>query len=249
MNQKHPSSLIEALRFLTILPMPGTPANSERSIAAAIPWFPIAGLVIGAVLLPIGWLAEIGWSNSVRAAVLVVAWAAITAGLHLDGVSDTFDAVMSWRSRERKLEIMKDSRIGAMGAIALVAVLLLKYAWLSDAGEAWWRSMLLAPMWGRWADIYGIYWFPSAREGGMGRTFQAHVKQRDFFITTAATLLLALLIGQWQGIVAGIIVWGWTHLLAHWWTHDLGGLTGDTYGALNEIGEVVALAALTCCVS
>ncbi len=237
--------LLEALRFLTMLPIPGKPADAEDGIAAAIPWFPLAGLVIGALLLPVGWLAGVGWGDGVRAALLVVAWAAITAGLHLDGVSDTFDAVMSWRSRERKLEIMKDSRIGAMGAIALIAVLLLKYAWLHDAGETWWQAVLFAPMWGRWADIYGIYWFPSAREGGMGRTFQQHVRQRDFIVASGATLLLATLLGQWHGLVAGMLVWGCSHLCARWWTRDLGGLTGDTYGALNEIGEVVALAVLT----
>ncbi len=238
--------IIEALRFLTILPMPGRPATSEREITATIPWFPIAGLLIGAMLLPVGWLAGfIGWGDAVRAALLVVAGAAITAGLHLDGVCDTFDAVMSGRPRERKLEIMKDSRIGAMGAIALVAVLLLKWAWFYEAGAAWWQCALLAPMWGRWADIYGIYWYPTAREGGMGRTFQQYVRRNDFFVATVATLLLAGLVGQWRGVVAGVAVWGVTFLLAHWWTRALGGLTGDTYGALNEIGEVVALAALT----
>lgn len=237
-------NLREALRFLTLLPLPGKPADTEREIAAAIPWFPVAGLIIGALLLPVGWLAGFGWGEHVRAALLVVVWAAITAGLHLDGLSDTFDAVLSWRSRERKLEIMKDSRIGAMGAIALVAVLLLKYACLYDAGTMWWQSLLLAPMWGRWADIYGIYWFPSAREGGMGRTFQAHVRRRDFVVTTATALILAALVGQWHGVIAGVLVWGCSHLLAYWWTRDLGGLTGDTYGALNEIGEVVVLAVL-----
>jgi adenosylcobinamide-GDP ribazoletransferase len=238
-------NLREALRFLTILPMPGKPAESESSIAAAIPWFPVAGLIIGALLLLPGWLVGEVWGGGVRAALIVVAWAALTAGLHLDGLSDTFDAVLSWRTRERKLEIMKDSRIGAMGAIALVAVLLLKFAWLHEAGEEWWRGVLLAPLWGRWADIYGIYWFPSAREGGMGRTFQAHVKRRDFVAATAAALMLAALFGQWRGVLSGVLVWGCSHLLARWWTRDLGGLTGDTYGALNEIGEVVALAILT----
>lgn len=238
-------SLLEALRFLTILPLPGARAAlSERDMAATIPWFPLAGLLIGALLLPVGWLAGLGWGDGVRAALLVVAGGIITGGLHLDGLSDTFDGVMSWRSRERKLEIMRDSRIGAMGTLALIAVLLLKFVWLQEAQDTWWRSVLLAPVLGRWADIYGIYWFPAAREGGLGHTFQSHVQPQHFFVSTSFVLLLALLIGQWQGVAAVGLVWGVTHLLARWWTHDLGGLTGDTYGALNEVGEVIVLATL-----
>lgn len=234
--------LFEAIRFLTIIPIPWLPAMDERSIPRSIPWFPIVGLLIGGVLLPIGWLAGWLWGDLVRAVLLVVAWAVLTGGLHLDGLSDTFDAVWSWRPRERKLEIMRDSRIGAMGALALIAVLLLKVAWLHAAGEQWWQAVLLAPLWGRWADSYGIHWFPPAREGGLGRTFQDEVQPRQFYLTTAATLLLAGLIGGLVGLLAGLAVWLATWLLARWWTRDLGGLTGDTYGALCEIGEAVVLA-------
>jgi adenosylcobinamide-GDP ribazoletransferase len=241
-NITHP--LLEALRFLTVLPIPGTSAMTERDVAASIPWFPVAGLLIGLLLLPMGWLAGAGWGPEVRAACLVVAWGVITAGLHLDGLSDTFDAVASWRSRERKLEIMKDSHVGAMGVLAIAAVLLLKFVWLLAAGDDWWSAVLLAAVWGRWADIYGIFWFPAAREGGLGRAFREYGRRRDFFIVTATAILLSLLLSQWQGLVAGLLVWACAHLLARWWTRDLGGLTGDTYGALCELCEVVALAVL-----
>ncbi|MCU0495140.1 MAG: adenosylcobinamide-GDP ribazoletransferase [Chloroflexaceae bacterium] len=234
----------EALRFLTILPMIGLPPMTERSVVQAIPWFPLAGLVIGALLLPVGWLGGWGWGALVQAALVVVVWGVVTGGLHLDGLSDTFDAAMSWRPRERKLEIMKDSRIGAMGALAIVALLLLKVGFLASAGAAWWQAVLLAPVLGRWADIYGIFNFPAAREGGLGRTFSEQVQQRDFYMTTVAALALAFLIGQWHGLVALLLVWGAAHLLGMWWTRSFGGLTGDTYGALCEIGEVIAIAAI-----
>jgi adenosylcobinamide-GDP ribazoletransferase len=235
----------EALRFLTILPIPGLPPMSEGGIGRAIAFFPLAGAMIGALLVGLGLAAGALWGASVRAVVLVVAWGAITAGLHLDGLSDTFDAVMSWRPRERKLEIMKDSRIGAMGALALIAVLALKVAWLGAAGDGWLRAVWLAPILGRWADIYGIFWFPPAREGGLGRDFQSQVHLADFVFASGATLLLALALGGTHGLVALALVWLVSQLLAMWWTRDLGGLTGDTYGALCEIGEAVALAALS----
>jgi adenosylcobinamide-GDP ribazoletransferase len=235
----------EAIRFLTIIPQPWLPPMSEASMVSAIPWFPAAGAIIGALLLPAGWLGDLGWGEMARAALVVAAWGVVTGGLHLDGLSDTFDAVMSWRPRERKLEIMKDSRIGAMGAMALVALLLLKFVFLAGAGPGWWSAVLVAPVLGRWANCYGIYWFPAAREGGLGRSFNAQVRRGDFWAASIFALLFTAAVAGPAGLVAALLVWGVAHVLIRWWVRDLGGLTGDTYGALCEIAEVVALAAIT----
>jgi len=238
-------SLGESLRFLTIIPQPWLPPASEASMVASIPWFPAAGAIIGALLLPVGWLGDLGWGAMIRAVFVVVAWGIITSGLHLDGLSDTFDGVMSWRTRERKLEIMRDSRIGAMGAIAIGAVLLLKVAFLAGAGPRWWQAALVAPALGRWVNCYAIFWFPSAREGGLGRSFNAQVRRPDFWLASIFALSFAIIVAGPSGLVAALLVLAGSHLLIRWWVRDLGGLTGDTYGALCEIGEVVALAALT----
>ena len=235
----------EAIRFLTIIPQPWLPPTHERSALVAIPWFPAAGLVIGGLLCLAGWLAGWFWGSLVAAALIVVSWGVITGGLHLDGLSDTFDAVVSWRSPERKLEIMKDSRVGAMGALALIAVLLLKVALLAGGGAAWWQAALLAPVLGRWAACYGIFFFPAATAGGLGRAFHDQARRADVMVASATTALLATLVAGAAGLAALLAVWAATHLLAHWWTRALGGLTGDTYGALCEIAEVVAVATLT----
>jgi len=235
----------EALRFLTLLPIGGLPPVSAGAIARAIGFFPLAGAAIGALLVGVGLLSGALWDEWVRAVAIVVAWAIITGGLHLDGLSDTFDAVLSWRSRERKLEIMKDSRIGAMGAIALIAVFLLKIALLHSAGEGWVRAVVLAPVLGRWADTYGIFWFPPARTGGLGREFQSQVGRADFIFGSGTAFVLAVALGGTRGIVALALIWVVSHVLGMWWTHDLGGLTGDTYGALCEIAEVVALGVMS----
>ncbi len=239
------TSIGEALRFLTIIPQPWLPPASEAGMVASIPWFPAAGAIIGALLLPVGWLGDLGWGAMARAALVVVAWGIITSGLHLDGLSDTCDGVMSWRTRERKLEIMRDSRIGAMGAIALIAVLLLKFAFLAGAGPNWWQSVLVAPVLGRWANCYAIFWFPPAREGGLGHSFNAQVRRPDFWLASVFALSFAIIVAGLSGLIAALLVLAGSHLLIRWWVRDLGGLTGDTYGALCEIGEVVALAALT----
>lgn len=239
----------EAIRFLTLLPVPGMPPMTEQSIARSIPFFPLVGTLLGMLLALVGAFSGLFWGDAARAVLVVTTWGILTSGLHLDGLSDTFDGVMSWRSRERKLEIMKDSRIGAMGAMALVAVLGLKAAFLYAAGDGWFWALLLAPALGRWADVYGIVAFPVAREGGLGRSFQEQLTRRDSLVVTALTVALALLLAGTQGLVAMALVWLVATALARWWVHTLGGLTGDTYGALCEIGEVVALAALSASLS
>jgi adenosylcobinamide-GDP ribazoletransferase len=236
--------LLDALRFLTVLPLPGLATTSSSDFAAAVRWFPVAGLLIGGLLVLAGWPAGLAWDGLVRAACVVVAWGIITGGMHLDGLSDTFDAVMSWRPRERKLEIMKDSRVGAMGLLAVVGVLLLKFAWLQSSGAGWWQAVLLAPVWGRWAQVYALCHFPAARAGGLGEAFQARLGRADFWYATAAALLVSLLVAPWHALVVGGLVWAGSWALARWWLRDLGGLTGDTYGALCELGEVVVLAVL-----
>jgi adenosylcobinamide-GDP ribazoletransferase len=168
----------------------------------------------------------------------------VTMGLHLDGLADSCDALFSWRSRERKLEIMKDSRIGAMGALALIAVIMLKVGALVSLGPFWWRGVLLAPACGRWADIYGIFFFPLARADGMGRAFHDHVRRRDFAIATATVLVAGVvLVPSWRGLLL-LVLWPGIHGLARRMTASLGGLTGDTYGVLSEAGEVLTLLVL-----
>lgn len=254
------TSFFEALRFLTVIPAPfGAPVSAEafdRNIARAMAWFPIVGLLIGAIGAAAGWLGEIFWggvngSPLPRAVLALVAMGIVTSGLHLDGLSDTFDAVMSWRSRDRKLEIMKDSRIGAMGALALIAVLLLKAAFL--ATPTWLPALLIAAALGRWVDLYAIFFFPSASEGGLGRSFKDHTRMRDFVLATVLIIAIAAGVGYWQAGTAGVarsaialsLALAVTHGLCARWTRSLGGLTGDIFGAVSEIGEVVALAALT----
>jgi len=167
------SAFIEAVRFLTLIPLPSAPA---------------------------------------QAVLVVVAISMITSGLHLD-------RLMSWRPRKRKLEIMKDSRIGAMGALALIAVFALKVVFTAAAGEGWPRAVLLATALGRCLQ----HLLPAGARGRLGPLLSGLCPSSRF-------CPMGLLVAQ---------------VLATCWTHTLGGLTGDTYGALCEIGEVVALAALS----
>lgn len=234
----------EAIRFLTMFPVPGLPPMKEATVARSMVAFPLVGLFIGACGVVLGLGAGWLFGEPLRAAAVVITWMVVTWGLHLDGLADSADALFSWRSRERKLEIMKDSRIGTMGSLALISGVLLKVGAIYSLGSLWWIGALLAPMWGRWSDIYGIFFFPAAREGGMGRNFNEQVRKRDFVIASISALLIGgLLLPPW-GALIGLIVLVVAHLLARWMVGVLGGLTGDTYGALSEVGEIVVLLTL-----
>lgn len=239
-----PGYLDTAIRFLTTFPLPWRGRTIDRGIAGALPYFPIVGGIIGVVLVGLGWVASLFWSPLVQAALIVVAWGILTGGLHLDGLSDTFDAVMSWRPRERKLEIMKDSRIGVMGALALSGILLLKLALLADPGPTWWRATLAAPIVGRWAMIYAIARFPAARTDGLGSSVHGQLSPACLIGISVAVALATLGIAGARGVCGFLLVGIGTHMLGRWWTRELGGLTGDTYGAVCEIMEVTTLAAI-----
>ncbi|NTU79714.1 MAG: adenosylcobinamide-GDP ribazoletransferase [Chloroflexales bacterium] len=234
-----------ALRFLTTLPPLWPVPEWISKIPRSLPYFPLVGAVIGTLLLGVGWVAGLFWPPLAQAALIVVAWAILSGGLHFDGLSDTFDGVMSWHSRERKLEIMRDSRIGAMGAAAMIGVLLLKLAILADAGAVWWRAALVAPIFGRWTIIYASTCFPTARLEGIAKSFQGRVSRARLAGISVVVALSMVGIAGGAGACAFLLGVAGAFMLGRWWTRDLGGLTGDTYGAICEITEVIVLATIT----
>jgi len=233
----------EALRFLTILPTPGMPPMSEGSIARAIPLFPLAGALIGALLAGLGVVAGAIWGPPSRPVILVVAWAIITAGLHLDGLSDTFDAVLSWRSRERKLEIMKDSRIGAFGAAALVLAVLAKYAALTSMSpDRLDVSLITAQILGRWAFLPAGYFNSHAREG-LGSEFMAGLSATTVFVGTVISIAAAILLGKMFGLLAVGASTAIIGIASIYFRRRIGGITGDCLGAIFQFVEVATYAA------
>ncbi len=233
-----------AVRFLTVIPWPGAPSSDSAAVARAVWAFPCVGLLAGgcsaAAGLASGWL----FGPPLHVIAAVAASSVVTGGLHLDGLADSADALFSWRSRERKLAILHDSRIGTMGVLALFLVLAGKLAALHVLGPDWWTAALLAPVWGRWAAVYGMLAFPPARPDGLGARLRAHLRVGHLVVPT----VLALAFGAWLlppgGALVGLLVLVLTHVAARAMTRSLGGLTGDTYGALSEIAEVAVLVTL-----
>lgn len=233
------------LSFLTRIPVGRIDSDDYfRALGRRAPFFPLVGLVVGGVVLAADEAAGLLFDRGIRSAAAILATVWITGALHLDGLMDTADGIGSGRSRERMLEIMRDSRVGAMGVVAGVTTLLLRYALLDGLGpERRWQALLLTPTLGRMCIVAVAGWWPAARAGqpGLGGSFAAHVGRWQVAVALAVGLGLALAAGA-RGVAAWVLALASSWLAARFLTARLGGLTGDTYGAVNELAEVVVLA-------
>ncbi|MUT67029.1 adenosylcobinamide-GDP ribazoletransferase [Paenibacillus sp. NEAU-GSW1] len=257
----HGQALVAALQFLTRLPIPLQVPFEPAALARSVIYFPAAGTVVGVAVASACGLLDLFMPSLPAAVIIVAIWAAMSGGLHLDGWMDTADGVLSHRSRERMLEIMKDSRVGAMGVIAAVLLLLFKFAVIAelfqhrDGMSATALSALAAiPLWSRWWMSVAIVGWPSARQGeGVGALFQkAGIRQAiaGFALTIALTCISLWTFGMpighsalWSAGAASLTALIGS-VMAAWLCRKLGGLTGDTYGALNEMIEASLLLAL-----
>jgi len=264
-----------AFQFLTRLPVPVKLDYNEALFRRSVIFYPLVGAVLGLLLglagmLLQGCLPSAGWTglgSGVTAALLLLLWVGLTGALHLDGLMDTADGVLSHRPREQMLEIMKDSRVGAMGVVACVLLLLLKWTllqqWLTLPNYSLLYLLPLALVWSRWFMVIAIACWPYARQEqsgrGMGSFFRGLGIKHILLLTLLALLLSAALIrlsgvsGSTSAFLpGGLLIVGAAMLtafaaggsLSMYLHRKLGGLTGDTYGAVNETLETALLLVL-----
>lgn len=232
--------LLAALQFLTILSV-RRDFTSEQ-IGRATAWFPVVGTILGLMLLGLDYLFRLVLPDSLVNILLVAALVVLSGGLHLDGLADTMDGMAGHRTPEHRLEIMRDSRIGGIGAVGLALVLILEYVSLNSIPEEWIPfTLLTAPTVSRWAMVNAIYSYPYARQSGLGSQFKQSVDWQQFFIATSLMLLVVILPFRVAGLVIITVTWLIVTLAALYFKHRLNGLTGDTYGAINEIAFISAL--------
>jgi adenosylcobinamide-GDP ribazoletransferase len=235
-------SFAAALRFLTLIPLPGRFGTTEGELAHAAPFFPAVGLLLGFVATPIAKLFFL--LPPLPAAVLTVfLLLAFSGGLHLDGLADTADGFFSARSKERMLAIMKDSSIGTMGAIALILLLLFKATCLASLTNQLLPAIFLMPIAGRAAILLLMAMLPYAREEGLGHLFSAYFSSGAGWVASLGGFLLftwaAHAAAGPQGIAAVWAVLLLTVLFAILCRCKIGGTTGDTLGAACELAEAV----------
>jgi adenosylcobinamide-GDP ribazoletransferase len=236
-------ALLVAIGFLTRLPVPMGAFDDARARSVSLAWYPLVGLLIGLLLGALAWLLR-DTPAMLTAAIIVAAWIALTGALHLDGLADSADAwVGGLGDREKTLAIMKDPRCGPAGVVALVLAVLLKFAAVGSLHPAPWSELILAPLLAR-ASLTALFLTtPYVRGGGLGAALSS--APRNACAVAIAISVGFCLLGRWHGVlavgVAAIVFGAWRAACLK----RLGGITGDTAGALAEMIEVAVLVALT----
>jgi adenosylcobinamide-GDP ribazoletransferase len=232
----------DALEFLTIVRLRRIQAADMRRVAAAQAWFPLVGLLIGALLLGFDRLASRALPEPTIDVLLVVLLAAITGALHLDGLADAADGLLGGHDRARRLDIMRDVHAGTYAIVAIAAVLAMKWAGLAGLPrDVRYETLLLTPCLARFATLLTSAAFPYARPEGIGIAFH----ERAWPAATIAGAITAavasiVLLGAGGLLVlafAGACAWSCGHVAKR----AVGGMTGDLYGATIEISEALLL--------
>ena len=259
-------SFLAALTFLTLVPAGGSRMFNQREIGVSRGFYPLVGLLIGIMLVVLEQGATALFSRPLTAtvmltaggaftaapltaAVLLVSLLVITRGLHFDGFMDVCDGLFGAYTRERRLEIMRDPHVGSFAVAGGTALLILKYGALVSlmgfpgVGKLW--VLLAFPMLSRWSMVILLQVFPYAREAGLGSPF--HGEGGKPWIAAGFALLVTAGVSIVLGGIGGAAIMIGVSLLAALvgWTitRILGGLTGDIYGATNEIVEATVLIA------
>ena len=232
-------SLISAMQFLTIIPL----GSSQRFEAhKALPLFPICGVIIGGMLAAVDYLGALLWPHQAVAVVDVVFLTVITGALHLDGLADTADGLYGQRTTERALDIMKDSRIGAMGMVAVVCCLAIKWAGLSSfqtevhpLRPLW---LCLVPALSRSTIIFAVRLLPYGRpNGGTGSPFFQHPLRHIDYWPLGLLAIIILAMDAWAAVWIGIGLASLTAALLLYYRIKINCITGDMLGAMIEVTE------------
>ncbi len=238
--------LFYAIQFLTVIPL-GTKHADRRNLAAALVYFPIVGLFLGLLLAGCSnVLTSLDFSELASAAAIVILLIILTRGLHLDGLADTADGALSGKGREDVLRIMRDPHIGTMGVLALVSVILLKIMLLvSISLPLKGSSLVLMCVAGRWSLVFSIFVFPYARPEGKAVALATGINIKIFILATLTALALMIFLGGPMGAVILVIIAIAAYIIGMVIARKIGGMTGDTLGAVNEFTEIAVL--LTVC--
>ncbi len=233
--------LSAAIRFLTVLPLSWRTGDDSSSFSVSLYFFPVVGALIGSL----GYVLAALLCNFLPIKVVAVCMlgflAFISGCLHLDGLADSADGLLSSRPRERALEIMKDSRTGAMGVVAIVFLLLGKYSALSSMDiKTFCLAIFFMPLAGRCSLVFVMALQSYARkEGGLGQLFYSEKSKKAAGLSLLIMMFLLAVLAPSAIAVVFITLFCTLFLFTRWCNVKLGGATGDTLGAACEIAEMV----------
>lgn len=234
-----------AFQFLTSIPLPGRREVSPEELGRATTYFPVVGLIIGLILAGLNWLLSLILPSAVVNALLIVVLVVITGALHLDGFVDTCDGIAGHKAVEDRWRVMRDSRAGAFGIVGVVLLLLVKYVSLNSIPEVFMMATLIfMPVVSRWAMVYALFVYSYARPSGLGTAFKQATRWPQFTAATIITFAVAVALFPFfsiTGLLLIFVIWIITALFSVYLKRKFSGLTGDTYGAINEVAEVMVL--------
>lgn len=230
-----------ALQFLTVVPIKIKSEIAEEDFGRSLLYFPVVGILIGLVLSGVALL--LGFlPNPVVGVLILIISIVITGGIHLDGFADTCDGFYGPRPKEKILEIMQDSRVGTMGVVGVVCLLLLKFTLIvSVPQDALWKLLIMMTVFARWSHILACYTSNYARDEGKAKYFVEYAGKIELLVGTVFTVVLFLLLMRFMGLILLVLSLLSTLLFMNYVKRKIGGMTGDTIGAVNEIAEVAVL--------
>ncbi len=235
------SHLVAAARYLTVLPFPGRADGGLERVGRGAIWFPVIGLGLGAILFVADRVAAHLFPQLLSALLVVTVWKLVSGGLHLDGLADCLDGLVG-RDAAHRLAIMRDSRIGAFGAMGLILFLFLEIAALAELPyDVRGGALLVAPAIGRAMPVLLVRLYPPARSEGQGAAFRAGVGRAAPPVALAMALAVSLVVLGWMGSAAVAVAAVVAVALGRFMVARLGGITGDVLGASVEASELAML--------
>ena len=224
------------------MPVPRRREVAPEELARSTGFFPLVGIIIGLILAGSYWLLHFVLPLSVVSGLLLTGVAVLSGGLHLDGFVDTLDGLGGHKTAEARWQVAHDSHAGAFGIVGVFFLLLVKYVTLNSIPETLMMpTLVLMPVVSRWTMVYAIFAYPYARPSGLGKVFKEGASWHRFLLATFIALAIAIPLFRLAGLVIMLGVWVTALAMAYYMKRKFSGLTGDTYGAINEVAEVAVL--------
>jgi len=227
-----------ALQFLTIFPV-RIKSMEEKDFGGSLLYFPLIGLLIGLLLALSSFLFSF-LPQFLKATLILLTSVIITGGIHLDGFADTCDGFYGKKEREEILKIMQDSCIGVMGVIGLISNFLLKIGFIMALPQAiLWKALILMAVFSRWIQVLVCNISSYARKEGKAKYFIEYASKKSLYLGGGFCLALFLFLIQLKGIILFFFSLPPVFLFSSYVKRKIGGMTGDTIGAVSELSEIL----------
>jgi adenosylcobinamide-GDP ribazoletransferase len=232
-----------SLQFLTTIPIPGNYVKGENDLAHSMAFYPVVGLILGLISVLLYRVSGLCFIPTVSLVITFILSIILTGGLHIDGFADMCDGFYVGKNKTEILTIMKDSHIGTMAVIGIFCLLILKLSLLYSLlqKEKLLIGLILVPTVSRWIMAVIASSYPYARSEGTAKPFVQNAGIKEIFFSSLFAAIISFAIYGWVGILIAMVTLLFSFIIAHWVQSQIGGVTGDILGGLNEMAEIAAL--------